>query len=210
MAIQPALAQTDTLPPYVDDEIIDNNTVKPGKEIKENPKKKGAYPDGLFIGSDVGMFFGRNSINISFSPYAGYRIGKVLGLGVGVPYAFNYILSSGTRYAAHVYGGRVFARVRPLHMLRGFVSMMYLHAEAAYHAAVLPAFNARWSQPAVNVGIGFMSNFEKGFSFTTDILINALYFDTYSKWNNPQHPYYNHPSVITPLFQYRIGFCYNF
>lgn len=192
-------AQTDTIPPYADDEIIDNNTVKPGKQIKPNQKRPGATPTGLFVGSNLGLFFGRR-LMVDIGPYVGYRIGKVLAIGGGIPYTFQYDLAN--RYAWHVYGGRVFARLRPFGSLRGFISTMYVHAEGEYLSAVVPRMSLRWSAPAVNVGLGFMSNFDKGFSFTTEILVNALY--TYALNNT------NIISPITPFFQYRIGFCYNF
>lgn len=184
---------TDSLPPYADDEIIDNNKVKPGKKMKEG--KKGPELTGLFVGSTVGLFFLR-TISVDIAPYVGYRVGKVFAAGVGVPYSFNYDLQR--RDIWHIYGGRLFAQVRPFGSMRsGMLTNMYFHAEGEYLTAIDPSSGARESWPNLNVGIGWTSNFEKGWAFTTEILLNVFRLV---------------PSInsYSPVYQYRLGFRYNF
>lgn len=196
-------AQVDSLDYVPDDEVIDENHVDDNpKEIKERKKFN---PEGMFVGSGMGLFIGR-ALVIDVSPHVGYRVGKLFMAGIGVPYMYAYELQN--RRSHHIYGLRGFMRFRPLGSLDlGFLSSVYLHGEAETLtaasqnlASTTPRY-VRSSGPSINVGGGFTSNFGRGWGFTTEILINVLAY----------HP---NPSVaartLGPPFQYRVGIYYGF
>jgi len=194
-------AQQDSLDYVPDDEMVDNNQV--GEDIKEIKERKKFNPEGMFIGSGMGLFIG-SALVIDVSPHIGYRVGEIFAVGVGVPYMYGYEL--GNRRSHHIYGIRGFARLRPLGGVNaGFLSSVYLHGEAEQLTAAsqnmassTPRFIRR-SGPSVNVGAGFTTNFGKGWGFTTEFLINILAY-------NPNFA----ARTLGPPFQYRAGIYYGF
>lgn len=195
---------------YYDDEVIDDgksdDNKKPrGKREKKlkDPKKMGdpkpANVDGLFIGSGIGVSFTSFAFSVDFSPYAGYRLGKFAAVGAGIPYVYSFF-STGHE---HIYGFKGFLRFRPLAMVDHPVSNLYLHAEGEYLMVAQKLQSAtqytNFGAPAVNIGGGYATpRFDKGFSFTVELLLNVLHF--------------SRSNIVTArsLVQYRIGIMYNF
>jgi len=194
-------AQVDSLDYVPDDEMVDDNQAS--EDIKPIKERKPFNPEGMFVGSGMGLFIG-SAFVIDVSPHVGYRVGEFFAVGVGVPYMYAYELVN--RRSHHIYGIRGFARLRPLGgVSAGFLSSVYLHGEADQLisasqniASSTPRFLQR-SGPSINVGAGFTSNFGKGWGFTTEFLINVLAY-------SPNFA----GTTLGPPFQYRAGIYYGF
>lgn len=197
----------------VDDEIYDDEVIDEQKNEKKRPKKTAKLDENgkpespvknMFIGTDLGLFFGGRTFFVGLSPYIGYRLANVIALGVGGVY--EYAFDSYSKLSNNVFGGRVFARIRPFTNVRTLKSI-YAHVEAEYatsrivdnrNGANSGGVLQQISAPALNVGLGYTTQFEKGFGFTTEILVNVL-------WFNP-----NIPTLSNAPWEYRIGFYYGF
>lgn len=198
---QAAWAQVDTEVP--DDEVIDNTTIKNDpkdrKKIKE--EKQAIKVDNLFIGTTFSLSLGQY-VFVDVSPYVGYLLGKYVGLGIGGTYVYSAYFNGAQYIGDHVYGGRVFANLRPFPEVRG-INGVYLHLEGEYlnHTEYFKGNLIRRFVPAVNVGLGYNTSFDKGFSFTAELLVNALWF---GQVQAGQAPVYNSP------WHYRLGIYYAF
>lgn len=186
-----------------DDEVIDNTVIKNDlkKEKKEREKKGDFKVDNLFIGMTFSLSFG-NYVFIDVSPYAGYLFGKYVGLGIGGTYIYSAYFNGAQYVGDNVYGARVFANIRPFPDLRG-INGLYAHIEGEYlnHTEYFQGKLIRRFVPAVNLGLGYNTSFDKGFSFTAEFLVNALWFGQQSA---QQATVYNSP------WQYRLGIYYAF
>lgn len=195
-----------------DDEVIDeqiNNKKTNKKGAKKTPKldeegKPISPVKNMFVGTDFSIFFNGRTFFIGLSPYIGYRLADVIALGVGGVY--EYAFDSYYRLSNNVFGGRVFARIRPFVNVRTLQNI-YAHLEAEYATSrIVDKQNStsnnrilqQVSAPAVNVGLGYTTQFGKGFGFTTEILVNVLYF-------NP-----NIPTLSNAPWEYRVGLYYGF
>ena len=184
-----------------DDERIDTTSVKAPTNEPLQRRNQPLKVENLFIGMNFSLFFG-NVIFAEGSPYVGYLLGDHIGLGIGGTYIYTAVFN-GTRYVSdNVYGGRVFVNLRPLPKvaaLRG----VYAHVEGEYlnHTEFTNGRFIRRFVPAINVGLGYNTSFDKGFGITTEILVNALWFQ---QVNAGQAPVYNSPWL------YRIGLYYAF
>ncbi|BDS12950.1 hypothetical protein [Aureispira anguillae] len=201
LSTQLSWAQVDEELP--DDEVIDNTVIKNDpqkrKEIKE--KKDKVKIDNLFVGTTFSLSFG-NFIFVDISPYAGYLLGKYVGIGVGATYIYSAYFNGRQYVGDHVYGGRIFTNLRPFPEIRGLRGV-YAHVEGEYlnHTEYSKGQLVRRFVPAVNLGLGYNTSFDKGFSFTAEFLVNALWFGQYSS---------GRPTVYNSPWQYRIGIYYAF
>ena len=188
----------------IEDELIENNTVLKNDRQKNKIKnsKRPKAVDNIFMGMNFSFSFS-TLFFMDISPYGGYLFGKYIGAGIGGTYIYFADL---TRPGVNdnIYGGRLFVNLRPFPEMR-VLKGVYAHVEGEYlnHTYAFSGANAiREFVPAVNVGIGYNTAFDKGFAFTTELLINALWF---SRQNNPGlRNVYNVP------WQYRIGIYYAF
>jgi hypothetical protein len=163
----------------VDD--MDTGKVEIKSSIEERKKKNWFPKEHFFVGSDLNMGFA-GSFFVNVGPYAGFRVGRALAFGLGTLYAFYYQYNSGRQQ--HIYGFRAFTRINPF--LRD--APWYLHAELETQSLLLenPAYNTSFPSPGVprylrrsvpmaNVGIGYSSNFYRGWGSTFEILYNVLH-----------------------------------
>lgn len=200
-SVQLSFAQvTDTLP---DDEVIDNTVITNDNRTDQKYKepKSQFKVDNLFIGMTFSLSFGQY-VFIDVSPYVGYLLGKYVGLGIGGTYIYSAYLNGAQYVGDNVYGGRVFANLRPFPEVRG-IKGLYAHVEGEYlnHTQLNRRRLVRRFVPAVNLGLGYNTSFEKGFSFTAEFLVNALWF---GQVKAGQATVYNSP------WQYRLGLYYAF
>jgi hypothetical protein len=154
------------------------------------------------VGSGLSFQFWGNQFRTDILPYFGYRIGEMLAPAVGFSYTYAYNFQIKT--SMHVYGPRVFLRLRPFKNFRALEGI-YLQGEYEYLIideevpfTNIPSGNPRFqrfTQPRANVGFGYTSNFGKGFGVTSEIL-----FDLYSLSNQNR---------LNP-FIYRVTFYYGF
>jgi hypothetical protein len=189
----------------IDDEVIDDETVVTNNKNNEklNNKKSKVKIDNLFLGTTFSFVFGQY-LFVDFSPYVGYHIGKYAAAGIGATYIYSafYPGAGIPPITDHVYGGRIFVNLRPFPELRGLKGL-YAHVEGEFlnHAEVNNRQIVRKVVPAVNVGIGYNTAFDKGFAFTAELLVNALWFGQYAQGT---------PTVYNSPWQYRIGVYYAF
>lgn len=188
----------------IDDEMIDSTTIVNPRVSVEEKRKSILDVENMFVGMTFSVLFG-NFIFLDASPYVGYLLNKHMAVGIGATYIYTAYLSSGGRYIGdNVYGGRLFLNLRPLPNVRGLQGL-YIHAEGEYLNHTVPSFRTgvpvREFVPAVNLGLGYNTAFEKGFSVTTEVLVNALWFNQITNGPAP---------VYTSPWQYRIGLYYAF
>ncbi|MFK7798922.1 MAG: hypothetical protein AB8E82_15830 [Aureispira sp.] len=186
----------------IDDEMIDSvSIVNPRTPVAEG-RKSILDVENLFVGMTFSVLFG-NFIFLDASPYVGYLLNKHVGVGIGATYIYTAYWN-GTQYVGdNVYGGRLFANLRPFAKVRSLQGL-YAHVEGEYLNHTVISSTGRLTRqfvPAVNLGIGYNTAFEKGFSITTELLVNALWFS--QRVNGP-------PPVYTTFWQYRIGLYYAF
>ena len=163
-----------------DDEIIEDEKVelKQNEKINRKPQKDRALSankiENLFVGLNFSLGIS-NTFYLDVSPYAGYKFGDMLGVGAGLTYI--YFADIINRYDDNIYGGRLFVKFRPFKEQR-FLNTFNLHAELEYlnHSEYVNGQLERVFVPAVNVGLGYNTNFSKGFAFSFDFLINVLWF----------------------------------
>lgn len=178
----------------IDDAVIDAKTKEKNQKIKE--PKKSFKVDNIFVGTTFSLIFG-NYLFIDISPYGGYLFGKYLGVGVGATYIYYGDIMTG-RYD-HIYGARVFANLRPFPDMKG-LNGLYAHLEGEYLDHTVGT-GKREGVPALNLGFGYNTAFDKGFAFTAELFVNALWF---GQVQQGILPVYNSP------WQYRIGVYYAF
>ena len=186
-----------------DDEITDSIKVdnkKKTPKIKKNPGEvKKLQMTGLFFGSGVGFDIWQNQLRFDLSPHVGYRIGDILAPGVGMTYIFftEIVGRGGSAVKTNVLGPKALLRIRPIRNIPT-LNQFYLHGEAEYLTFTQKSSGrvVKDHQTRINAGIGYTTNFEKGFGFTTEILFDFYYLKTGWTYLNP----------IT----YRIGFTYGF
>lgn len=181
-----------------DDEITDSvNLEKKGKIQKE--KKIGAgkklQMKGLYIGSGLGFDVWRNYLRFDMSPHVGYRIGDVIAPAIGVTYIYFNELGAGI--STNVIGPKFMLRIRPIKNIPT-LNRIYLVGEAEYLTYKQKNGGRVYTdhQTRVNAGLGYTTNFENGFGFTTEVLFDFYYLKTGWTHLNP--------------FTYRIGFYYGF
>ncbi len=188
-----------------DDEITDTSTVI-RREQKER-KKVSINTESLFVGSTFSFGIG-NYLLIDVSPFVGYHLHPNLGVGVGGTYVYlSQVTTNGSANANNIFGGRLFLNYRPFGNSSAF-RMIYLHAEGEYLSRQVGAISGgrrtnREGVPAVYLGAGINYNFDEGFSFIGEFLINALWFEQ-SKTTSTLRPIYSVP------WQYRVGISYAF
>lgn len=186
---------------FPDDEQIDTTNIERVDDPSQMRQRKPLKVDNLFIGMTFSLFFG-NTIFVEGSPYVGYLLGDYIGLGVGGTYIY-IARFNGTQYIGdNIYGGRVFANLRPLPQVPSLRSL-YIRAEGEYlnRAEFRNGRTIRNFVPAVNLGLGYNTAFDNGFGFTMEFLVNALWFE---QVNTGQQPVYDSP------WQYRLGIYYAF
>jgi len=191
--------KTDTLP---DDEVIDNTVIINNETDKKYKEPKNTFKvDNLFVGMTFSLSLGQY-VFIDVSPYVGYLLNKYVGLGIGGTYIYTAYFNGRQYVGDNVYGGRLFTNLRPFPETNGLKGV-YAHVEGEYlnHTEYNNGRLIRRFVPAVNVGLGYNTSFSKGFSFTTELLINALWF---GQVNNFQ------ATVYTSPWQYRVGLYYAF
>ncbi|WMX16153.1 MULTISPECIES: hypothetical protein [unclassified Aureispira] len=200
LGAQISFAQVDTLP---DDEVIDNTVIINDnvKDRKYKEPKNKFKVENLFIGMTFSLSFGQY-VFVDVSPYAGYLLGKYVGLGIGGTYIYSAYFNGVQYIGDNVYGGRVFANIRPFPEVRG-VKGLYAHVEGEYlnHTQYNGGRLIRAFVPAINVGLGYNTSFDKGFSFTAELLVNALWFGQRKALQ---------PTVYNSPWQYRLGLYYAF
>ena len=205
LAAQFSFAQIDD-GEMIDDEVIDNTVIKNDKKDKKLKERKNFFKvDNIFIGTTFFFSFGPRSFYLDVSPYVGYLFGKYIGVGVGAAYVYRAVpISPNFVVSDHIYGGRLFANVRPFPDMRGLKGL-YAHMEGEYlnHQVGIRSNGApvRESVPAMNIGLGYNTSFSKGFAFTSEILINALWFSQVQQGILP---------VYNTFWQYRLGIYYAF
>jgi hypothetical protein len=176
----------------IQDSVILENRNKPDRRMREiKPLKL----DNFFVGSGISLNFWGQQFRFDLLPYFGYRIGNFFAPAVGMSYI--YFNDFPTQSSMNIYGPKVMARIRPFAKFLP-LSGVYLHGE--YEYLIVDAKqnnnNLRAYQPRENVGMGYTTNFEKGFGMTYEIL-----FDLY---------WLRHGSIFYPPITYRIGFYYGF
>lgn len=192
-----------------DDEKIDNTVItndkknKNKKELKDRKESK-FKADNIFVGTTFSFAFG-NPFFLDISPFGGYLFGKYLGVGIGATYVYQALFyQTGPPDEVHIYGGRLFVNVRPFPEIKG-VKGLYAHVEGEYLNTETGFTNSGTSirsfVPAINVGLGYNTAFDKGFAFMTEILINAMWFSQRANFQ---------PTVYNAPWQYRIGVYYAF
>ena len=184
----------------IEDETIDNTAIINSKKNKKLKNKKSAAKiDNVFLGTTF-SFSVSSQFFLDISPYGGYLIGKHVGVGLGVTYIYFADLVNGN--SDHIYGGRLFVNLRPFSEIKGLKGV-YAHIEGEYlnHPEYFNGALIRKFVPAVNVGIGYNTAFDKGFAFTAELLVNPLWF---SRMNLGLSNVY-----LTP-WQYRVGVYYAF
>lgn len=187
----------------IDDEMIDSTTiVNPKASSVEQPKELLGV-ENIFVGMTFSALFG-NVIFLDASPYLGYLLNKHVAVGIGATYIYKAYFN-GTKYVGdNVYGGRLFINFRPLINVDAYaLHGLYFHAEGEYlnHTVSSLRGTSRKFVPAVNLGFGYNTSFEKGFSLTTEVLMNVLWFG--QRTNGPV-------PVNSSPWQYRIGVYYAF
>ncbi len=199
------LAQQDDV--SLDDEKIDSNSVLSTDSIILKKKNKSSFfkLDKTFIGSNFSVEIG-NFLYVDISPYAGYRLGNMLGVGAGLTYIYTAQLTTGGIVnEQNIYGGRLFTNFMPFPENSTILKGAYLHLEGEMLNRQIATYTRLKYQrewiPAVNVGVGFNSNFVKGFSFTMEFVYNALWISQLQKGITP---------VFSSPFQYRLGIYYAF
>ncbi|MGH1336795.1 MAG: hypothetical protein ACRBFS_11770 [Aureispira sp.] len=195
------LAITTSSQAQIDDEMIDSTVIVNPRVPTAEAKKSILEVDNMFIGMTFSVLFG-NFIFLDASPYVGYLLNRHVAVGIGATYIYTAYFNGGRYVGDNVYGGRLFVNLRPLpdvNTLQG----LYIHAEGEYlnHTVSSLGRISREFVPAVNVGIGYNTSFEKGFSITTEFLVNALWFNQIANGPAP---------VYTSPWQYRIGLYYAF
>jgi hypothetical protein len=186
----------------IDDEIIDSTIIgNPNAPVVE--ERKGALDvENLFIGITFSALFG-NFIFLDASPYVGYLLNRHVAVGIGGTYIYTAYLSNNRYVGDNVYGGRLFVNLRPLPSVRSLQGI-YVHLEGEYLNHTVVGATGRLTRefvPAVNLGLGFNPSFENGFSVTTEVLVNALWFRQVANGPTP---------VYASPWQYRIGLYYAF
>lgn len=184
-----------------DDEQIDTTNIQQINNRSDVRKQGPVKVENIFMGMNFSLLIG-NTLFIEASPYVGYLLGDHIGVGIGGTYIYTAVFNRSKYIDDNIYGGRIFINLRPLpHIpnLRG----LYLHGEGEYlnHSEVRNGQIVRTFVPAVNLGFGYNTAFDNGFGFTTEFLINALWF---SQSKGGQQPVYNTP------WQYRVGIYYAF
>jgi hypothetical protein len=187
------------------DERVDTAKARKADPIK--PPKQFKF-DNTFVGSDFNFAF-LGGLYFHCAPYAGYRIKDMLALAVGFSYTFSQTPQSRGVYEDHRYGVRAFARLRPFGKLpkATYISNLYGHLELENMNQQVsnPNYNQQNPTPGVSqyqrgfiqtayVGIGYTSNFGKGFGVTMDFLYplwTSVPFTNIQRW--------------TVLLSYRIG-----
>ncbi len=122
-----------------------------------------------------------------------------MGLGIGGTYIY---MSNGT-LSDNIYGGRIFANFRPFPEVKG-VKGLYAHVEGEYLNHTEVSSNntlIRKFVPAVNLGVGYNTAFDKGFAFTVELLVNPVWFEQRKQ---------GIPTVYNTPWQYRVGIYYAF
>ncbi len=198
-----ATAQAQVDDEFFEDEKIENNTVVNNKQDKIKERKP-FKPDNIFVGTTFSAMFG-TYMYFDVSPYGGYILGKVVGVGLGGTYIYSSIITTGgVRNETNIYGGRLFANLRPFHKIRGLKGL-YAHVEGEYlnraSGVIQSGRPLREWLPAVNVGLGYNTKFDKGFAFTAELLFNTLWIPQAKNGIQP---------VFTNPWQYRIGVYYAF
>jgi len=190
----------------IDDEAIDNTVIKNDKrQTSKKPKKESKFKvDNIFLGTTFSLFLG-NPLYVDISPYGGYLIGKYLGVGIGATYIYSaYSPAPNVVINDHVYGGRLFANVRPFPEVGGLKGL-YAHFEGEYlnhqDGFTTGGNPVRKFVPAMHLGLGYNTAFDKGFAFTTEVLINPLWFSQVRQGIRP---------VYGTFWQYRLGLYYAF
>lgn len=189
-----------------DDEGYDETTINPG-EIKQ-PRKK-INLDNIFIGSTFSLDVNSRFFLVDFSPFGGYHFTRNLGVGVGLSYIYQAPIQPNSGFdPSSIFGGRIFINWRPFPESPAVptITGVYIHIEGEYlnrsFAPSVGGIAQREWVPAVNLGLGYNYNFDEGFSFIGEFLVNALWFS--QTQNNTIKPIYRLP------FTYRIGISYAF
>jgi hypothetical protein len=187
-----------------DDEIADTVKVdnkKKGPRVKKNPgEAKKLQMTGLFFGSGVGFDIWQNLLRFDLSPHVGYRIGDIFAPAIGMTYIFfTEIGARGNGLSTNVIGPKALLRIRPIKNIPT-LNQFYLHVEAEYLTFTQKSSGgiSKANQTRVNAGVGYTTNFAKGFGFTTEILLDVYYLSLKTR-----------QTYLNPI-TYRIGFTYGF
>lgn len=132
------------------------------------------FKSRIFLGGDFSISFGTYSL-IDLSPLVGYNVNRFVSAGVGGTYKFMAVPGNRQNY----YGGRAFARLRPL---PEYLPGVFLHGEwetvnhdywMAPDQYSSPVLTRKWT-PAILGGIGLRSQMGTNSYFTLCILFNFL------------------------------------
>jgi hypothetical protein len=189
-----------------DDEGYDDTTISSNPQ--EEPQKK-LNLENVFIGSTFSLDINSSFLFIDISPFGGYHLTPNLGVGAGFTYIYETPIQPNSGLTDNnIFGARLFINWRPFpeSSVMPSITGVYVHLEGEYlNRSIGPTirgFSQREWVPAVNVGLGYNYNFNEGFSFIAEFLVNALWF--HQTQNNTITPVFRFP------FQYRIGVSYAF
>lgn len=162
------------------------------KDNKATSKKKdkadNEFMSRLVVGLRLNASFPSNQnpgFSIGTYPMAAYRFTDFLRAGPVLGYTYYNFSSGGYNLNINTYGGGIFVDVRPLPMEQlGFISNIYIKGEVGYYQANYetnsPQLTSILSNYSTEVsktlfGLGYSSNFGRGFSFQLEYLLNPFW-----------------------------------
>jgi hypothetical protein len=180
-----------------DDEIPDSGILNTDKKPNRGMRvKKPLNLDNFFMGSGVSVSFWGNFFQFDVLPYFGYRIGDAIAPAIGFDYIYS--LNYSQQNEITLFGPKVQLKLRPFkntEQLRGlYVYGDFSNLTRKYKSASLNIVDKR---QRANVGLGWTTNFEKGFGITTELLYDLF-------WLSPNG------SVLNVPITYQVGFYYGF
>jgi hypothetical protein len=145
---------------------------------KPNQKEFDSFFDRLYVGGNVGAWFGTTTY-INLSPAVGCMINKKFSLGVTGTYNYYSQKYYGQKYVSTLYGGGLFGRYLIFENL--FAQVQWEHLSVPDFTSPLP--NSRAWVDNLLVGGGFRQKFSDRGSF-----IAAIYYNINQ---TPLSPYQN-------------------
>jgi long-subunit fatty acid transport protein len=133
----------------------------------------------VYFGGSLGLGFGNNSFNASFSPSAIYQATEQLGVGAGIN--FNYAKFRDAKFIA--YGGSVLSLFNPIPALQLSAEMEQLRVNRELELDGGTLEENYWS-PALFLGIGYNNR-----NVTLGIRYNVLHDQQKSIYANALMPF---------------------
>jgi hypothetical protein len=180
-----------------EDEIPDAGILENEKKSQRGMREKKALNlENFFVGSGVSLSFWGNTFQFDVLPYFGYRIGDVIAPAIGFDYIYS--LNYSQQNETILFGPKIQLKLRPFknsEQLRGiYVYGDFSNLTRKYKSASLNIVDKR---QRANVGLGWATNFGKGFGITTELLYDLF-------WLSPNG------SVLFIPITYQVGFYYGF